>query len=284
MSVPSKKIISCFALISALSANPVLAQRNAAAFLNGMVQGMQDAEISKRQRAETALIEMEATRLKQEKSASVEAQKSVARNAFAARWAAASEKPLQALGRRNRSNDKPEEWSDESLALKGAKLLSDTVIEVYRLADLSPAMTKRLQAGSTVDRMAIDCKKGMITGLDTVFFQLSNGLGSPTSHIIGFEILTKPFTPSYETIYEKSCDQLNAFNWVGEVSRLIASAKINDGIDYDVSREKRVELDGLVRSFGQEATEKGMSDDGLAASNWALQQAHATMKMRYPNK
>ena len=54
-----------------------------------------------------------------------------------------------------------------------------------------------------------------------------------------------------------------------------------EGLDYATDAKLNKELNGLVRAFGMEATENGMSDVGLAASKWALAQAHAVMKVRH---
>lgn len=69
--------------------------------------------------------------------------------------------------------------------------------------------------------------------------------------------------------------------WSKEVATLMANSKA-EGFDYKGNEKLSKELNGLVRAFGQEATEQGMSDDGLKASKWALAQAHAMMKLRHP--
>jgi hypothetical protein len=68
--------------------------------------------------------------------------------------------------------------------------------------------------------------------------------------------------------------------WKAEVSTALKAAAA-DGIDYSKDEAKTKELDRLIRVFGAEATEAGMSDDGLKASKWALGQALETMKRRY---
>lgn len=68
--------------------------------------------------------------------------------------------------------------------------------------------------------------------------------------------------------------------WTSEVKGLYKAASA-EGIDYAKNDEARKELDGLVRVFGAEAIQRGMNDDGLKASRWALKQAHEVMKMRH---
>jgi hypothetical protein len=80
---------------------------------------------------------------------------------------------------------------------------------------------------------------------------------------------------------EAAAQQEIANAWGKEVGSLMAAAK-TEGIDYKGNEALNKELNGLVRAFGQEATEKGMSDVGLKASKWALAQAHALMKIRHP--
>lgn len=69
--------------------------------------------------------------------------------------------------------------------------------------------------------------------------------------------------------------------WDGAIKATMASAKA-EGLDYTGNEALNKELNGLVRAFGLEASERGMSDVGLKASKWALQQAHDTMKLRHP--
>lgn len=71
-----------------------------------------------------------------------------------------------------------------------------------------------------------------------------------------------------------------AQSWDREVKTLIKAAAA-DGLDYKGDDALRAEFDGLVRVFGSEATNKGMSDVGLKASKWALEQAHTMMKLRH---
>ncbi|MCY1167125.1 hypothetical protein D9M73_70820 [compost metagenome] len=68
--------------------------------------------------------------------------------------------------------------------------------------------------------------------------------------------------------------------WKTEVSTALKAAAA-DGIDYAKDEAKTKELDRLIRVFGNEAAESGMTDDGLKASKWALAQALDTMKRRY---
>lgn len=68
--------------------------------------------------------------------------------------------------------------------------------------------------------------------------------------------------------------------WKAEVSTALKAAA-SDGIDYSKDEAKMKELDRLIRVFGAEATEAGMTDDGLKASKWALGQALDTMKRRH---
>lgn len=82
-------------------------------------------------------------------------------------------------------------------------------------------------------------------------------------------------------VAEEMTQQQLARAWKGEVSELMKTAA-TEGLDYKGNAELNKELNGLVRAFGMEATERGMTDEGLKASKWALQQAHATMKLRHP--
>lgn len=287
MKLPARILISCFALAAALAATPANAQRQsgAAAFMEGFANSMRDATQANQQRATTELIRLETQRLQDEKAALEGAKNRATQGEFLKSWRVVSVDPLTNIGKRQRANDKPEEWSDDSLALAGASSLSENVIEVYRVSDLSPGLALRLQSGSTVDRMAIDCKKGTLTGLEVGFFQLSNGLGNPTNHLQAFSILTKPFASSWvETIYEKSCGRLAELNWDAEVGRFITVAKATDGMDYRRDPQLMGELNKLVKLFGAEASDRGMSDEGLAASKWALRQAHELMKTHHLNK
>lgn len=67
--------------------------------------------------------------------------------------------------------------------------------------------------------------------------------------------------------------------WDREVVALAKQAK-TEGIDY-ADEKLGKEFDTLVRVFGAEALANGMTDDNLAASKWALTQAHSTMKVRH---
>ncbi len=82
-------------------------------------------------------------------------------------------------------------------------------------------------------------------------------------------------------VAEEMTQQQIARAWKSEVSELMKAAA-TEGLDYKGNAELNKELNGLVRAFGMEATERGMTDEGLKASKWALQQAHATMKLRHP--
>lgn len=68
--------------------------------------------------------------------------------------------------------------------------------------------------------------------------------------------------------------------WAGEVSTMLKQGKA-EGLDYAGNDTLNKEFNSLVRVFGQEATERNMSDVGLAASKWALAQAHDMMKLRH---
>lgn len=81
-------------------------------------------------------------------------------------------------------------------------------------------------------------------------------------------------------IASEMTQQETARTWNAEVSSLMTAAKA-EGLDYKGNEALNKELNGLVRAFGQEATEQGMTDDGLKASKWALKQAHEVMKMRH---
>lgn len=68
--------------------------------------------------------------------------------------------------------------------------------------------------------------------------------------------------------------------WDKEVATLVKVAK-KEGLDYAGNQELNSEFDTLVRVFSAEAAQKGMSDEGLVASKWALAQAHSVMKARH---
>lgn len=68
--------------------------------------------------------------------------------------------------------------------------------------------------------------------------------------------------------------------WKAEVDALVKTAK-EEGLDYKGDQKLLDEFNGLVRVFGAEAGERGMTDVGLKASKWALKQAHETMQRRH---
>lgn len=68
--------------------------------------------------------------------------------------------------------------------------------------------------------------------------------------------------------------------WAVEVSAMIKQGK-SEGLDYAGDTGMNKEFHNLVKVFGQEAIERGMSDTGLVASKWALAQAHQMMRMRH---
>lgn len=68
--------------------------------------------------------------------------------------------------------------------------------------------------------------------------------------------------------------------WATEVDTLVKTAKA-EGLDYKGDEKLLAEFNRLVKVFGAEANEAGMSDDGLKASKWALRQAHETMQRRH---
>ncbi len=68
--------------------------------------------------------------------------------------------------------------------------------------------------------------------------------------------------------------------WQNVISDFMDRAKAMDGIDYRVDKEKRAQFDVVVRYYGNKASEKGMTDEGLKASRWALEQAHSVMAAR----
>lgn len=68
--------------------------------------------------------------------------------------------------------------------------------------------------------------------------------------------------------------------WEKEVNFLVVSAK-KEGLDYAGNQELNAEFDTLIRVFSNEAAQKGISDEGLKASKWALAQAHSVMKARH---
>lgn len=70
--------------------------------------------------------------------------------------------------------------------------------------------------------------------------------------------------------------------WDAEVTTMIKTAA-TEGLDYKANVDMANEFDGLIKVFANEATTmRGMPDNNLQASKWALAQAHATMKMRHP--
>ena len=71
--------------------------------------------------------------------------------------------------------------------------------------------------------------------------------------------------------------------WAVEVSAMIKQGK-GEGLDYVGDTGLNKEFNSLVKVFGQEAIERGMSDNGLVASKWALAQAHQMMRMRHADK
>lgn len=68
--------------------------------------------------------------------------------------------------------------------------------------------------------------------------------------------------------------------WAAEVDTLVKTAKA-EGLDYKGDEKLLTEFNRLVKVFGAEANEAGMSDEGLKASKWALKQAHETMQRRH---
>lgn len=68
--------------------------------------------------------------------------------------------------------------------------------------------------------------------------------------------------------------------WKAEVDALVVAAKA-EGLDYKADQKLMDEFNGLVRVFGAEAGDRGMTDEGLKASKWALKQAHETMQRRH---
>ena len=68
--------------------------------------------------------------------------------------------------------------------------------------------------------------------------------------------------------------------WSGEVATMLKQGKA-EGLDYAGNDALNKEFNSLVRVFGQEATDRNMSDVGLVASKWALAQAHDMMKLRH---
>ena len=71
--------------------------------------------------------------------------------------------------------------------------------------------------------------------------------------------------------------------WGVEVSAMMKQGK-GEGLDYVGDTGLNKEFNSLVKVFGQEAIERGMSDNGLIASKWALAQAHQMMRMRHADK
>lgn len=69
--------------------------------------------------------------------------------------------------------------------------------------------------------------------------------------------------------------------WNTEVRTSLKSAAA-EGFDYKANDDLGKEWDGLVKIYGSEAQQRGMNDDGLKASKWALEEAHRTMKARHP--
>lgn len=71
--------------------------------------------------------------------------------------------------------------------------------------------------------------------------------------------------------------------WGVEVAAMMKQGKA-EGLDYAAGTALNKEFNNLVKVFGQEAIERGMSDNGLVASKWALAQAHQMMRMRHADK
>lgn len=68
--------------------------------------------------------------------------------------------------------------------------------------------------------------------------------------------------------------------WKKTVNEFFESAK-KEGADYRANEALNKELDGLVKVFAAEAAAKGMSDVGLKASKYALEQAQIVMRARH---
>lgn len=68
--------------------------------------------------------------------------------------------------------------------------------------------------------------------------------------------------------------------WKKTVTEFFATAK-TEGADYMANKELHAEFDGLVKIFASEAAAKGMSDVGLKASRYALEQAQLVMRGRH---
>lgn len=67
-----------------------------------------------------------------------------------------------------------------------------------------------------------------------------------------------------------------------DILKVVVNSAKAEGFDYMGNTELNKEMSGLMRTFAREAEERGISEEGLKASKWALAQAHSTMKMRHP--
>lgn len=91
-------------------------------------------------------------------------------------------------------------------------------------------------------------------------------------------------TAKSDSIFKKTSDlSPQEVAWQVEVAALVKTAKA-EGLDYVQDTALQTEFDNLVRAFGTEAAERGMSDVGLVASKWALYEAHNVMKRRHTEK
>lgn len=68
--------------------------------------------------------------------------------------------------------------------------------------------------------------------------------------------------------------------WKRTVTAHMEAAKA-EGLDYKSKPELHSEFDGLVKVFAAEASAKGMTDVGLKASKYALEQAQLVMRARH---
>lgn len=145
--------------------------------------------------------------------------------------------------------------------------------------DTGLTFTPATPADAQAQREALQARK------DEAFQKLMDGEIEPAAfQKIDSEVaaeLEKLMTAAITDSVTGAITQANVMKaWSGEVDAAIKAAK-EEGLDYKANEALMTEFNGLVKVFGAEAGDRGMSDDGLKASKWALKQAHDTMKMRH---
>ncbi|MEO8021078.1 hypothetical protein [Polaromonas sp.] len=182
-----------------------------------------------------------------------------------------------------------EEDEDEAAAAagtdgKGGKEGADKGDAAEKDADDEPGVDTGVTFKPATPADAKEQRDALQTRKDEAFQKLMDGEIEPAA----FQKVDKEVSAELEKLMAASITdnvtgaitQANLVKaWEGEVAALTKTAKA-EGLDYGDEKLKE-ELDGLVRVFGDEAGRKGMTDEGLKASKWALKQAHDTMKMRH---